>query len=429
LRILVASAQPVGFGQLSIEQEEKVIRRGFDALIEAGLAVVEVLPRATPASMHDKLATGSHNVVHFIGHGLFDKDAEEGFLVFENDRGGEYMLGERSVREIFCQRGVTLVFLNACQSGAGGHADFNKGVAQSLVSHGLPALVANQYSVLDSSATWFAQHFYWALAQGMSIGQATREARIAVNYSLDGEVIDWAIPVVYARDPDMRICAKPERPTPSPAAASRAKARRSHASRPFQLAVWDIDNVFPSLGETLRRMNEAQDRFGFQLVDLSAPVDAWDLESKSPNGTPYLDAPQLAQRLRRMPLELGANALACVTRHWMRDDETLNIYCWWPGPSEAPVIVFSVAGFGLAPAGVDTDRAIANALVSALAGYLGDLGTHARGAQDCPLAYNRNRSLKIMVGPQAFDKGCRAKLARKLPKDLPALEALLHVFR
>jgi CHAT domain-containing protein len=94
------------------------------------------------------------------------------------------------VREIFCQRGVTLVFLNACQTGSGGLADFNKGVAQSLVSHGLPALVANQYSVLDTSATHFAQHFYWSLAQGLTIGQAAREARIAVNYSLEGEVID-----------------------------------------------------------------------------------------------------------------------------------------------------------------------------------------------------------------------------------------------
>ncbi len=38
LRILVASAQPAGFGRLSVEQELEVIRRGFDPLIDAGLA-------------------------------------------------------------------------------------------------------------------------------------------------------------------------------------------------------------------------------------------------------------------------------------------------------------------------------------------------------------------------------------------------------
>ena len=32
----------------------------------------------------------------------------------------------------------------------------------------------------------------------MSVGEAAREARIAVNYSLSGEAIDRAVPVVYA---------------------------------------------------------------------------------------------------------------------------------------------------------------------------------------------------------------------------------------
>ena len=109
--------------------------------------------------------------MHFIGHGVYDEHKKEGFLIFEDDRGGEFAFGERAVREIFCRRGLSLVFLNACESGRGGRADFNKGVAQSLVAHGLPALVANQYSVLDSSATSFAQHFYWSLAQG-AVGRA-----------------------------------------------------------------------------------------------------------------------------------------------------------------------------------------------------------------------------------------------------------------
>ena len=33
-----------------------------------------------------------------------------------------------------------------------------------------------------------------------------------------------------------------------------------------------------------------------------------------------------------------------------------------------------------------------------------------------------------MTGAQAFDKGCRAKLKKKLAKELPALEALLKAF-
>ncbi|MCB1553525.1 MAG: CHAT domain-containing protein, partial [Xanthomonadales bacterium] len=179
LRILVVAAQPVGAGKLSIEQETRVIRRGFEALIDAGLAEIEVLARATPGAMHERLQDARFNVVHFIGHGVFDEARQEGALLFEDEHGQQLRLGERPLREILCRRGIELVFLNACQSGAGGRADFNKGIAQSLVAHGLPALVANQYSVLDSSATAFAKHFYRALATGQTLADAARESRIA----------------------------------------------------------------------------------------------------------------------------------------------------------------------------------------------------------------------------------------------------------
>ena len=80
-------------------------------------------------------------------------------------------------------------------------ADYNKGVAPGLVADGVPAVVANQYSVLDRSATTFAQHFYWCLRRGCRWETRAREGRIALNYS-GGGLIDWAVPVLFARDPD-----------------------------------------------------------------------------------------------------------------------------------------------------------------------------------------------------------------------------------
>ena len=122
----------MGFGRLSIEQEVAVIQRGFEPLVEAGLVQIDTLARATPSMIHGRLATGNYQVVHFIGHGVYNEERGEGCLIFVNEQGGEYPLGERSVREIFRGRGLSLVFLNACESGRGGAADFNKGVAQSL---------------------------------------------------------------------------------------------------------------------------------------------------------------------------------------------------------------------------------------------------------------------------------------------------------
>jgi CHAT domain len=426
LKILVVSAQPVGFGRLSIDQEVSVIRRGFEPLIEAGLVEIDTLARATPSMIHSKLTTSQYQVVHFIGHGVFDEKSGEGNLIFVNENGNEYPLGERSVREIFRGRGLSLVFLNSCESGRGGRSDFNKGVAQSLVAHGLPALVANQYSVLDSSATSFAQHFYSSLAQGLSLGQSAREARIAVNYQLHGEPIDWAVPVLYARDANATICTPGKKSVTVRTTGVKASTRRSTQAHVARIGVWDMDNVFPQLGQTLNTMNQAQSEFGFELADLSVPLGVWDLESKK--GTPYLWAERLAHRLARMPMELGVEVLACVTRHWLTDNDWLNLYNWWPEGRNPPIVIFSIAGFEeLAPQGPETDRAIANNLVTALAGFYGNVDSHER-SRNCPLWVNEKREFAFLVNQQKFDAVCRKKLKRELGTKFDALEELLKVF-
>ncbi|MEP7009102.1 MAG: CHAT domain-containing protein [Acidobacteriota bacterium] len=429
LRILVVSAQPVAFGRLSVEQETEVIRRGFAPLIEAGLAVVDVVARVTPGMLHARLSTGEFQVVHFIGHGGFDEDTQEGFLIFENNRGGDVRLTERSAREIFCQRGVSMVFLNACQTGAGGLSDFNKGVAQSLVARGLPALVANQYSVLDSSATSFAQCFYWSLAQGLTLGQAAREARIAVNYSMQGDSIDWAVPVVYARDPDMTLATAPPRFVPFPAGAGREVRREMTRGRMVRVAMWDIDSVFPALEETLRKMNEAQETFAFELAAMSPPLDIWDLETPGPDGEPYLSANRLAERMAGKPGELRVDLLVAMTRHWMRDEDWLNLDGWWPRDRNPPVVVFSFAGFeNLAAEGPATDRALTNLTVAGLAGFLANVESHETGTRTCPLYFDPEHDLALQTGPQTFDKSCRTKLEQAIPRELPGLDALLKAF-
>jgi hypothetical protein len=422
----VVSAQPVGFGRLSIDQEVAVIRRGFEPLVERKLVEIETLARATPSMIHNALTIGRYQAVHFIGHGVFDEKLGEGSLIFVNENGTEYPLGERSVREIFRGRGLSLVFLNSCESGRGGRADFNKGVAQSLVAHGLPALVANQYSVLDSSATTFAQHFYSSLAQGLSLGQSAREARIAVNYLLRGEPIDWAIPVLYARDANATICTPTKGGAPEATTAIRPSTRRSTIAHASRIAVWDMDNVFPALNKTLEQMNQAQSEFGFELTDLSVPLGVWDLDSEK--GKPYLWAEHLANRLERMPLELGVEVLACVTRHWLTDNDTLNLYNWWPAGHKPPIVIFSIAGFDdLAPEGPETDRAIANNVVTALAGFYGSVDSH-KEFKNCPLWVNENREFDALINQRKFDAACRKQLKSKLGRKFDALEALLNVF-
>jgi hypothetical protein len=201
LRLLAVVSRPRGASPLDSRTETADLRQAFAGLAKAGRAEVEILDRATPGRLQRRLAAGGVDVLHFVGHGAYDEAAREGSLLLEDERGRERPLGAEALRQVLCGRGLRLVFLNACETGRGGRVDWNRGVAPALVAAGLPAVVANQYAVLDVAATAFARELYAHLARGRSLGDAAREARVAVSRDLGPERLDWAVPVVFARDP------------------------------------------------------------------------------------------------------------------------------------------------------------------------------------------------------------------------------------
>ena len=217
LRILVATAEPEGAAPVAAREEAALVRRGFRPLVDAGIASVSVVARATPEALHRRLSDQAVDVLHYIGHGSYDDDAREGCLFLEDGRGRPRAVDAAAFRQIVGRRGTDLVFLNACESGRGGRVDFNRGMAPALVAAGVPAVVANQYAVLDTAATTFARELYAALALGRGLGDAAREARVALAHSMGTAALDWAVPVLFARDPGATL-----RP---PLRGRRAKAR------------------------------------------------------------------------------------------------------------------------------------------------------------------------------------------------------------
>ncbi len=201
LRILAVVAQPRGAAPLDAKTETADLRKAFADLVSKGRAEVEVLAPATAGRLQRRLAAGGVDVLHFVGHGEFDEKEREGSLLLEDDRGRPRPLGTDALRQIVCGRGLRLVFLNACETGRGGRVEWNRGVAPALVAAGLPAVVANQYPVEDAAATAFARELYAQLAAGSTLGDAAREARVAVGRDLGTGSLGWAVPVVFARDP------------------------------------------------------------------------------------------------------------------------------------------------------------------------------------------------------------------------------------
>jgi hypothetical protein len=191
------------------------------------------------------------------------------------------------------------------------------------------------------------------------------------------------------------------------------------------------------LESTLVHTNDVQNRFMFESVEVVAPLGAW--EYKESSGHSYLHAERFAEMLKEKPRELGVDYLACITNRRMRDDSFYDIYSWWSGDSKLPIVLFSTAGLALDGTGAMASRAVANQLVETLAAQLLQSNTkgdviHEKGPKSCPLYFNGERDLKLIVGRRKFDNGCRRKLLSKLPKELEpkslvaAFDAILGAF-
>jgi hypothetical protein len=429
LRILVAVAQPLGTAPLSSEEETAVIKRGFRDLEQAGLAVVEVATHVTPDLLHRKLQASPFEVLHFVGHGEHDERTHQGFLLFEDERGRQQRVGADVVRQILGHRGIRLVFLNACETGTGGRADFNKGVAQALVAAGVPAVVANQYKVLDPSATVFAQHFYWALAQGRSLGDAARESRIAVNYSISGETIDWAVPVVYARNPREVLCRPPaESRLLAVSRLESQQVRRWGETRSVRVGLWDVNHVVAPLERIAQVLTAAQDRYGFEVVDIAAPFGTWRLHRKEKKEEGFLHGGMLSERLAPKPRELGLDHLFCITTFRIGGRDSENVFLWSsdvrdPDGRVRGLTLFSLHGLlsRMDPPRLTLERAIANVIAGSLSG----IPEHKRAPRDCPRYSRLDRDIHLMAGALRFDASCRRRIPREA---LPALRRLLTAF-
>jgi len=87
LRILGMVSAPRGLVALDSSQEREQLTRALAGLAEQGLAELTWAPSATWDELHEMLLVGPWHVLHFIGHGDFDPDRDEGVLALTREDG------------------------------------------------------------------------------------------------------------------------------------------------------------------------------------------------------------------------------------------------------------------------------------------------------------------------------------------------------
>jgi len=228
LRVLVVVPSPIDVPSVDSAGELARLEEATAQLQADRLLELHLLENATFAGLHHELRRRGgdapvFHVLHFIGHGAFDRNTGQGSLIFQDGRGRARRVSGHDLGMILHDHStLRLAILNACEGARSCRDDPLGGVAQSLVRQGIPAVVAMQFEVTDETAKIFADQFYSSLADGQPVDAATAEARRGILTS--DNAVEWATPVLYLRSPDgdvFDLAERPEKPVVARVAAQR----------------------------------------------------------------------------------------------------------------------------------------------------------------------------------------------------------------
>jgi hypothetical protein len=215
LRILAMVSSPTGVAELDVEREKENIDRALARLKADGAVDITWLEQATLDELQRCLLGGPYHVFHYIGHGEYDAEQEDGVLLLEDERGRpDPVSGVNLGATLANHTSLRLAALNSCEGGRTADDDPFAGVATSLVQSQIPAVIAMQFAITDRVASIFSKWLYESLAAGFPVDRALAQARLAIFNKRSG--LEWGTPVLFMRVQDGRIFDVPAAPPVPP---------------------------------------------------------------------------------------------------------------------------------------------------------------------------------------------------------------------
>ncbi|MGH3828947.1 MAG: CHAT domain-containing protein [Pseudonocardiaceae bacterium] len=216
LRILGMVARPGDQHALEADEERRRLHTAVEGLEREGLVELSWVAGQTYNALQDALDQGPWHVFHFVGHGGYNRDTEEGTLVLADHTGRTRRVGADDFSRLLAEHHtLRLVVLNACDTGRGGALDAFSSTAGALVRRWIPAVVAMQFEISDPAAIVFAQTFYESVAKRRPVDDSVMRARRALRLN-NNDTLEWGTPVLYLRAPQGRIFDDTSPPPPQP---------------------------------------------------------------------------------------------------------------------------------------------------------------------------------------------------------------------
>ena len=166
LRVLMVIARPQGVRDVGYQMIARRLLERLEAV--RGRVELDVLRPPTLDALRTKLQQAEaekrpYQIVHFDGHGNFasasmvsrmhqyDVGAPQGYLVFEQDSGGEHLVEAGQFALTVSRYKLPLVVLNACRSGTLGEAAVEAAVATRLLEGGTASVVDGIFCICCGS--------------------------------------------------------------------------------------------------------------------------------------------------------------------------------------------------------------------------------------------------------------------------------------
>ncbi len=187
-----------GGGVLKLEQEAAALRGVLENVgrfaTTAG-CFVDTLVQPTAKELVQKLEEGRYNVFFYAGHGIPAPDG--GMLLLREDGG----MSGTELAGVLVRSPVKLAVFNACWGALpdqrSGRAIPRSSLAEVLLHHGVPAVLAMRDSIADEEALAFVQVFAQGLAERLSIDRSVMLARQSLLSVFKFNQQAWTLPVLY----------------------------------------------------------------------------------------------------------------------------------------------------------------------------------------------------------------------------------------
>ncbi|MBW4419295.1 MAG: CHAT domain-containing protein [Myxacorys californica WJT36-NPBG1] len=191
--------QKADLNRLRLEQEAIALTRILNPKGGDGRRMapcrVDTLLQPTPAELIEVLEAKRYNVLFYAGHGV---PAPDGGMLFLRP---DMPMNGTELAQVLTRCQVKLAVFNACWGAQPDQQGYQviprSSLAEVLLHHGVPAVLAMRDSITDEEALSFIEVLAQALAQRMPIDQAVAVARQHLLTLFRFNHQAWTLPVLY----------------------------------------------------------------------------------------------------------------------------------------------------------------------------------------------------------------------------------------